>query len=242
MINYKEKAVELFRQGFNCSQAVLGAFNDILNIDLKTSYKISSSFGGGMGRLREVCGAVSSMFMFAGLKYGYVNPKDKEAKNVHYKLIQSLAADFKDIHSSIICRELLNEKKEDNTFIPESRTEEYYAMRPCEKCVYNAAKILCSILEITDVYAVAVKDRLIADNLNCADFIYIYSVSDKRIVMCKSYFFDKTNLNDILDNNKVNYFMINDKDHLELDNSDVKVITGLSGPAFKTLRNFISNM
>ncbi len=78
-----------------------------LGLDLETALRLSSSFGGGMGRLREVCGAVSGMFMVAGLKYGYSDPHDKPAKAEHYKRIQDLAAEFRDENGSIVCRELL---------------------------------------------------------------------------------------------------------------------------------------
>ena len=87
----KEKAVSLFKSGYGCAQAVLLAFADELNIDENTAAKLASSFGGGMGRLREVCGAVSAMFMIAGLKYGPTDPKDHSAKTAHYALVQQLA-------------------------------------------------------------------------------------------------------------------------------------------------------
>ena len=102
-----DQAASLFREGYNCAQAVLLAFADVLSIDKKTAAMLSSSFGGGMGRLREVCGAVSSMFLIAGLVKGYDRPDDDEAKAAHYQLIQTLAYKFKEENGSIICRELL---------------------------------------------------------------------------------------------------------------------------------------
>lgn len=96
-----------FKNGYNCAQAVLLAFSDELKIDEKTLALISSSFGGGMGRMREVCGAVSGMFMVAGLKYGYSDPSAKQEKAELYALVQKLAAGFKEKNGSIICKELL---------------------------------------------------------------------------------------------------------------------------------------
>lgn len=138
----KEKAMELFRQGYNCSQAVFGAFAEDLGLNFETAVKISSSFGGGMGRMREVCGAVSGMFMAAGLKCGYCSPSDTHSKTVHYKLIQELAAEFKNKNGSIICRELLGLEGKDNNYVPSERTKEYYKKRPCAELVADAAEIL----------------------------------------------------------------------------------------------------
>ncbi|MGN0612681.1 MAG: C-GCAxxG-C-C family protein [Porcipelethomonas sp.] len=138
----KEKAMELFRQGYNCSQAVLGAFAEELGLDFETAVKISSSFGGGMGRMREVCGAVSGMFMAAGLKLGYSSPTDTEGKTRHYKLIQDLAAEFKKNNGSIVCRQLLGLEGHDSSYVPSQRTDEYYRKRPCAELVGEAAEIL----------------------------------------------------------------------------------------------------
>lgn len=140
-----EKAKQLFTSGYNCSQAVVGAFIDDFAVDFDTAMKLSSSFGGGMGRMREVCGAVSGAFMIAGLKCGYCDPCDKAAKSAHYALIQKIAADFKQQNGSIICRELLegvgcNGKCQGS--IPEDRTAAYYKKRPCAELVYIAAKIV----------------------------------------------------------------------------------------------------
>ena len=140
-----EKAKQLFTSGYNCSQAVVGAFIDDFAIDFDAAMKLSSSFGGGMGRMREVCGAVSGAFMIAGLKCGYCDPCDKAAKSAHYALIQKIAADFKQQNGSIICRELLegvgcNGKCQGS--VPEDRTAAYYKKRPCAELVYIAAKIV----------------------------------------------------------------------------------------------------
>ena len=100
-------ADEYFSQGYNCSQAVLLAFTEECEIDEKMALKISSSFGGGMGRLREVCGAVTGMFMVAGLLYGYSDPKENTSKASHYEKIQSLATMFKEETNSIVCKDLV---------------------------------------------------------------------------------------------------------------------------------------
>lgn len=139
---YSEKACSLFAEGCNCSQAVFAAFNDITGIDSETALKLSSSFGGGMGRMREVCGACSAMFMVAGLLYGYSSCSDDKEKAEHYKRIQSLAAEFKEKHGTIICRELLKNLSVNNSPIPEKRTEKYYKVRPCIRFVETAAEIL----------------------------------------------------------------------------------------------------
>lgn len=142
-----EKAEKLFKDGYNCSQAVVGAFSDKLDIEFETLMKLSSSFGGGMGRLREVCGAVSGMFIVLGLLKGYNLPDDNNGKKAHYENIQSLAKKFEEENGSIICRELLglSVKKEEPT--PEKRTEEYYKKRPCVEMVKSAVGILEKIIE-----------------------------------------------------------------------------------------------
>lgn len=150
MSSHSQRAMELFGEGYNCSQAVLAAFCEDLNIDYETALKMSSSFGGGMGRLREVCGAVSGMFMVAGLKYGYTNPKDNTAKEGHYKRIQELAAQFKAENHSIICRELLGLPAGPDSPVPELRTNEYYKKRPCAELVGCAARIMEEMISKTE--------------------------------------------------------------------------------------------
>ena len=137
-----EKAVELFYTGYNCAQSVFCAFCEDFGMDFETGLKLSSSFGGGMGRLREVCGAVSAMFMIAGLKYGYTEPNNDTVKQAHYRRIQKLAEDFEEKHKTIICREILGLPKGKDSPVPSKRTEEYYAARPCEKCIADAARII----------------------------------------------------------------------------------------------------
>jgi len=148
--NNPEYAVKLFKEGYNCSQAVLGAYCDELGMNMETALKLASSFGGGMGRLREVCGAVSSMFMVVGLKYGYIDPKDRALKQKHYELIQKLSQRFKEKNGSIICRELLGLDIHHESPKPEERTESYYKKRPCAEIVKSAAEIIDEILSIQE--------------------------------------------------------------------------------------------
>lgn len=142
---YGKKARALFEEGYNCAQAVLLAFDDITGIDGKTAAMLSSSFGGGMGRLREVCGAVSGMFMVAGTVCGYDDPKAKAEKADHYALIQKLAADFSKENGSFICKELLGLPGA-SAPVPEERTQQYYKRRPCADYVECAAKTVAAEL------------------------------------------------------------------------------------------------
>ncbi len=137
-----EKSAELFIEGYNCAQAVAGAFADLINIDFETLMKLSSSFGGGLGGLRENCGAVSGMAIILGILQGYSSPQDYDGKKEHYANIQHLADKFKEKHETIICRELLEGIKKATDNVPEKRTEEYYKVRPCVRFVITAAEIL----------------------------------------------------------------------------------------------------
>ena len=138
-------AAELFLKGYSCSQAITVAFADVTGLSPEFSAKMASSFGGGMGRLREVCGAVSGMFMVAGLLYGYDTPDDDCAKKAHYALVQELAAKFKEQAGSIVCREILKNPPSDPN--PTPRTEEFYKVRPCARLVVLAAQILDDYIE-----------------------------------------------------------------------------------------------
>ena len=142
MKDHVKKAAELFCNGCNCSQAVLVAFAEDCGIDTKTAMMISSSFGGGMGRMREVCGAVSGMFMVAGLLKGYDANDEKAKKDAHYELIQQLAAEFKEEHHTIICKDLLGKLGENTSPVSDERTAEYYKSRPCVRFVITASQIL----------------------------------------------------------------------------------------------------
>lgn len=136
-----KRAVELFKQGYNCSQSVVMAYADLYDIDINTVAKLATSFGGGMGRLREVCGAVSGMFIVLGLEYPFIDTKNKASKNENYKKVQETAAEFKTAMGSIICADLLNLKRGAQHYESADRTKEYYATRPCAKCVAKAAEI-----------------------------------------------------------------------------------------------------
>ncbi|MGN1105383.1 MAG: C-GCAxxG-C-C family protein [Huintestinicola sp.] len=137
-----DKAKAYFIRGYNCSQSVLIAFSDITGLEETTSAKLASGFGGGMGRMREVCGAVSGMFMAASIILGYNDPADIEGKKRTYQMIQTLAEKFKAQNRTIICKELLGLEKPEGTHIPEQRTAEYYKKRPCGDLVKDAAEIL----------------------------------------------------------------------------------------------------
>lgn len=147
MTSHQQKAVDLFRKGCNCSQAVFASFSDVTGIDEKTAMRMSSSFGGGLGRLREVCGAVSGMALVAGCLWGYDDLEDKDLKTRHYALIADMANKFSDIFGSYICRDILKTGNREYSPVPQDRTSEYYALRPCEKCVAAAAGILDEVIQ-----------------------------------------------------------------------------------------------
>ncbi len=142
MIDHETRAKDLFKGGYNCAQAVFCSFCDETGLDFNAAARLASSFGGGIGRLREVCGAVSGMCLAAGVLYGYDDPTDTAKKAEHYKRIQQLANEFKKKNGSIICRELLGIEQNNTSPIPESRTSEYYKKRPCAELVGDCAKIL----------------------------------------------------------------------------------------------------
>ena len=124
-----EKAVELFKSGYNCSQSVVGAFADMYGFTEEQAFRMSASFGGGIGRMRQTCGAACGMFLLAGLEKGAVEGKDREGKAANYALVQELAAEC--------------------SSVPEARTEQYYAKRPCARMVEVAAQIWTEYLEKT---------------------------------------------------------------------------------------------
>ena len=154
MESRKEKAMELFAQGYNCSQSVVLAYADVLGLDWEQAAKLSASFGGGLGRLRHVCGSVSGMAMVAGMLTATSDPTDKEQKKENYEVVQQLAKEFEKRNGSIICRELLGLDDDQKNAVgadyqtgatPEPRTKEYYKKRPCKELVGEA----CDILENT---------------------------------------------------------------------------------------------
>ena len=145
--DHTEKAVSLFTQECNCAQAVFAAFSDVTGMDEELAKRLSSSFGRGMGRMREVCGTCSAMFMVAGILYGEGTEQDDKLKAEHYKRIQYLADEFRKEHDTIICRDLLKGLAVTSEPTPEKRTEQYYKVRPCVKFVRTAAEILDRYLE-----------------------------------------------------------------------------------------------
>lgn len=146
-MSHSQRAKELFLQGYNCAQAVFIAFSDLTGYDVDDAARISSSFGGGMGRLREVCGAVSGAFMVAGCLYGYADETDKDAKTAHYALIQDIAARFIEKNGTIICRDLVGAEANDKSAVPTDRTPDFYKRRPCVELVEIAAEIMDEIIE-----------------------------------------------------------------------------------------------
>ena len=147
-MNRADRAEELFRQGYNCSQSVFAAFADAVGMTTEEAAKLASPFGAGLGKLREVCGAVSGMTMVAGRLNGYDDPSDYEAKKALYALVQKMCAEFEEKQGSIICRELLGLEKGEDIGEPSVRTEEYYRSRPCIGACRNAAEIAAKYLEL----------------------------------------------------------------------------------------------
>lgn len=139
-MDHEMQAAQLFLDGYNCAQAITVAFSDVTGLDKDFSARMASSFGGGIGRLREVCGAVSGMVMVAGILYGYDKDSDEAAKKEHYTLVQTLASRFKEEVGSIVCREILKNPPSDPN--PTPRTAEFYKQRPCTRMVMIAARIL----------------------------------------------------------------------------------------------------
>lgn len=136
------RARELFLSGYNCAQSVAGAFAEKMGLPLETVLKTASSFGGGMGGLRETCGAVTGMFLVAGYLYGYSDPEDLTQKTAHYASIRKLAVEFTAEHDTTVCRELLRDLPGKLKQDPSARTEEYYKVRPCVRFVESGARIL----------------------------------------------------------------------------------------------------
>lgn len=150
-INPQERelaARRFFREGYNCCQAVLLAFGDIIGLPEEKIAGLSSGFGGGMGRLREVCGAVSAMTFMAGVISPATHPEVQEERKANYALVQELASLFSKENGSIVCRELLKLRAgHKDSPEPGKRTEEWYASRPCERLVGSAARILAEKLK-----------------------------------------------------------------------------------------------
>ncbi len=148
-----ERARNYFLEGYNCAQAVVMAFDDIMAMDVAQLARLAAPFGGGMGRMREVCGTVSGMAMVAGAIAPSNDPKNLEERKTNYALVQRFAESFKQENGDIVCRRLLGlepvvERAE--TAMPSERTSEYYKKRPCVEYVACAARIVAEHLARVD--------------------------------------------------------------------------------------------
>ena len=141
-----DRAEELFRRGYNCSQSVFAAFADVVGMTEEEAARLASPFGAGFGKMREVCGAVSGMTMVMGKAAGYADPGDYDGKKALYALIQRMCAEFEAKEGSLICRELLGLEKGEDIGEPAVRTEEYYRSRPCIGACRAAAEITEKVL------------------------------------------------------------------------------------------------
>ena len=143
----EQKAGELFKAGYNCCQAVAMTFADVIGLPENEVARLASGFGGGMGRMREVCGTVSAMTLVAGAMIPANDVTDKAAKTANYALVQEMAGEFRQMNGSIICRELLGLSKPEGTPVPQDRTPEYYKKRPCGELCSIAAGIIARKLK-----------------------------------------------------------------------------------------------
>ena len=143
-----EHARRLFLSGYNCSQSVFIALADLYSIPEQQAARLSASFGGGVGRLREMCGACSAMVLLEGLQSGATDASDAEGKQANYKNVQALVRRFAGENGSYICRELLQLRKDAPTPpVPDARTAEYFRQRPCLRMVESATRIYCERLQ-----------------------------------------------------------------------------------------------
>lgn len=141
-----KQAVATFESGYTCAQSVFSTYADLFGMDRETALKLASPMGGGIGRMREVCGAVSAMALLAGLKEGNTDPENEEGKEKIYLLTRKLADKFKEKNNSIICRELLGIEGREESAKPSARTREYYESRPCSRLIAEARAIIEEIL------------------------------------------------------------------------------------------------
>ncbi|MBD5522089.1 MAG: C_GCAxxG_C_C family protein [Lachnospiraceae bacterium] len=141
-----DEAEKLFRSGYNCAQSVFAAYADLFDMDFETALKMSGALGGGVGRMREVCGTVLAMSMIAGLKEGNADPENEEAKEHIYALVRRMSNMFKERQGTIICREILGIEGMEESAKPSVRTPEFYASRPCAGIVRCAAEIIDEVL------------------------------------------------------------------------------------------------
>jgi len=143
----EKRAKELFEKGYNCCQAVALTFSDVLGMSEEQIAALASGFGGGFGRMREVCGTVSGMTMVAGMISPATDLSDKSAKAANYALVQEMANEFRQMNGSIICKELLGLSRPEGTHVPEDRTADYYKKRPCGELCSIAAGIVARKLK-----------------------------------------------------------------------------------------------
>lgn len=142
-----ELAVSLFKEGYNCSQSVVAAFADIYGFTREQALRMGASFGGGIGRMRQTCGAACGLFLVAGLETGCTEGRNREGKEANYILVQQLAEEFKKRNGALICSNLLGlDKNAPTPTTPEARTDTYYKKRPCVKIVEEAARIWAEYL------------------------------------------------------------------------------------------------
>ena len=142
-----EQAVALFKEGYNCSQSVVAAFADLYGFTREQALRMSASFGGGIGRMRETCGAACGLFLIAGLETGATEGSDRKGKANNYALVQKLAEEFQKRNGALKCSELLGlTQSEPVISTPEARTQQYYAKRPCAQIVEEAARVWCDYL------------------------------------------------------------------------------------------------
>ena len=248
-MNHEEKAKELFKEGYNCAQSVFCAYCEETNIDLHTALKLSSSFGGGMGRLREVCGAVTGMFMVAGVLYGYEDPTNQKLKADHYARIQKLANEFREQNNSIICRELLGSEGNDTTPIPQARTKEYYTKRPCIDLVGDAAKIIENYIKENENMRIAVtfENGQIFQHFGQTKQFKIYEVTDNNVISSQvidaegnghgslAKFLKTQNVDSIICGG------IGGGAKQGLDEAEIKLYGGVSGEADLSIENLLNN-
>lgn len=143
-----KRAVGLFKDGYNCSQSVMAAFADLYGFTEEQALRMAASFGGGIGRMRQTCGAACGMFLLAGLETGAVRGDDREGKARNYAVVQELARRFRKENGSLVCAELLGlDRKAGISPVPEARTAGYYRKRPCAMMVESAARLFAAFLE-----------------------------------------------------------------------------------------------
>ncbi len=140
------QAVALFESGYNCAQSLFAAYADLFGMDREAALKLSSPMGAGVGRMREICGAVSSMSLLLGLKEGNSDAADEEAKKRIYEKTRQMADAFKEVNGSIVCRELLGMEGREESAAPSVRDAAYYASRPCPRLIACAARIVEEML------------------------------------------------------------------------------------------------